>query len=239
VLQGTANLTIQGASSGSGADGAAGVRLRKAGSGNYSGTITVLETAKLELQTSVAGPGSPIGTGKIGLTAGTSAGNRLGTYSQLNVRNDFNGDINLGNDVSVQGAGFVNINPIGTAPSGSVTALGNLRIGDGQTLGVNKNDGTFIYSVSFSSVSLAGGSISFAPNTIGMGYTGTADLVLGPISQTVAGSGVSMDGSGGLYLSAVNTYSGGTALNAGTTYLGAPGALPHPPFSCLPVARSI
>jgi fibronectin-binding autotransporter adhesin len=223
ALHGLGALMIQGATSVTGADGAAGVRLRYVAPSSYTGIITVLQSTKFELQTASAASASPAGTGKIVLVAGTLLSDRAGTYSQFNLRNDnTDGEARFGNDVAVEGMGFVNLNLTG---AGIVNRLGNLRIQDGQTLGVNRSEFNPA-TVTFASVTLAGGVAAFAPNTIAMSYTGSAELVLGPISETIANSGLRMEGTGVLYLDKPNAYTGPTILAAGTTYLGAEGALP-------------
>jgi autotransporter-associated beta strand protein len=224
-LQGTGNLTVRGITGIGGVDGSSGVRARSTFPSTYSGTVTVLNSTKFELQMPEGGT-NPIGTGKVRLTGGTITGGLNGTYAQFNIRTAA-GDPVFGTDVEVIGTGLANINPVNT---GSVTTdqrltLGNLKIGSGQTLGVNKN-GTPTHTVIFTTVTLTGGNATFAPNTLNMGYSGVADLVLGPITESAPGSGIVMDGQATLFLSGANTYTGPTVLQRGTTRAAAAGALP-------------
>ena len=81
------------------ADAQQALRLRRTDPSNYSGTITVNQAAKLELQTTDTGPlFSPAGTGKIVLTGGTITGNNTlyGNYSELTLRNNTAGNVTLG-----------------------------------------------------------------------------------------------------------------------------------------------
>jgi autotransporter-associated beta strand protein len=157
---------------------------------------------------------------------------REGTYSQLNLRNNFNGDTVLGTNVEITGSGVVNFGPVSDlvnsveiAPAGSRIVLGNLRIGAGQTAAVNKNGGAS-QIVRFSSVTLTGGSATFSPKTPNFGFGAASDLALGPVSETTAGSGFVMAGDANLYLTSANSFTGSAEFQRGTTYLGAAGALP-------------
>ncbi len=103
------------------ADAQQGFRLRSRDPSTYSGAITVNNAAKLELRTTTAGSFSPAGTGKIVLTGGTITGNNgvYGNYSELVVRNNTAGNVTLGNNVEIAGAGTVIV---------AATALCVLRI---------------------------------------------------------------------------------------------------------------
>jgi fibronectin-binding autotransporter adhesin len=224
-LDGTGNLDVFAGPGQNNPDGGVGFRLR-GGMGTYSGTITANSAVKLEIQTTQPGPFSPAGTGKFVFTGGTfNTGTVNGNYTQFNIRNNSGGDTIFGNDVAVVGTGFVNMNMPGNSPEGSRTEMGMLRIGDGQTLGVNRN-GTPSHLLAFTGVTLTGGIATFAPQTPNFNVTGTSELTLGPITETVAGSGFTMDGLGVLRLTDANTYTGPTRIQNGTVRLGAAGALP-------------
>jgi autotransporter-associated beta strand protein len=150
------------------------------------------------------------------MTAGTLTGTLGGTYTELNLRNNSTGDTVFGNNVQVIGSGFTNINPIGTVTTdGIVSTMGNLMIGGGQTLGVNRN-GTPTLTAAFQSVTLTGGKATFSPGTFGSGWSGTGSLVLGAIGENTPGSGIIMDGQSTLTLKGVNSYTGSMTINSGT-----------------------
>jgi fibronectin-binding autotransporter adhesin len=224
VLAGSGNLTVQPGTSAATPDGRPGFRLIGTNASTYSGTINVAQGAKFEIRTTVAGPFSPLGTGKIVAAAGTSGAALAGTYSDVVYRNNSTGNTVFGNDLELSGTGLVVLNSPSSAPVGAITSLGNLKMGGGQILGPNRNIGN-AQVIAFNTVTLTGGNATFAPNTFGIGFTSSVDLTLGPISETAA-SGIIMDGQAVLTLSGANTYSGPTAIQRGTTRLGAAGALP-------------
>ncbi len=165
------------------------------------------------------------------MTGGTiTPGSLAGTYTELNLRNNFTGNTTFGNDIEVIGTGFTNLNPIGNVSvAGSISALGNLKIGDSQTLGVNRNSGTQL-TASFNSVTLTGGNATFSPTTgtvAGWSQTSGMNLFLGPISETTPGSGIILDGDATLRLNGNNTYTGGTQILRGTLQLGASERIPN------------
>ncbi len=235
-LRGSGDLLVQPSPNGEGADRNQGMRLRGTVPSDFTGTITLQQGVKMELQSSVAGPFSPAGSAKIVMNAGTLQSDRRGTFSQLNLRNNFAGDTVIGNDVEVLGSGVVNFGPVTDpsnlgqpiAPVGSRIAMGNLRIGGGQIAAVNKNgsEGTTpTQGVQFSSVTMTGGDVGFAPQMNQSGFSFRSDLALGSISET-APSNLFMVGEANLLLLGTNTYTGRTELVSGTTWLGATGALP-------------
>jgi fibronectin-binding autotransporter adhesin len=231
VLRGSGNLQIIPPLGQESADRGPGFRLRGTQVSDYSGTITVRQRVKLELESSVSTPFSPAGAGKIVMTAGTHTDDRGGTYSQLNLRNDSQGDVFFGNNVEITGVGLANFAPVGDVavpPDGLANTrvhLGNLRVGAGQIAAVNKN-GEKSQVVQFSSVTLTGGTATFSPKTPGFKFVAGSDMVLGPISEEVPGSGIIMDGEANLVLLGGNTYTGATTIQRGATWLGAANALP-------------
>ena len=140
TLLGSGNINVLASTSVTNTDAAPGFRLRGPATSNYSGTITLNNRAKGELQTTVAGPFSPAGTGKFVLVGGAfdGGGTLNGTYSILNLRNNA-GDVDtvFGNDVELSGPGYSSLNPLGGTLTTTIT-MGNLRIGGGQHLGVNR-----------------------------------------------------------------------------------------------------
>ena len=230
TLHGSGNINVLASDVQTNPDGGTGFRLRGAAASDYSGTITLGNAVKGEVQTTVAGPFSPAGTGKIVMTAGTFGGSLTGTYSELNLRNNRpSGDTIFGNDIGIAGTGFVTLNPLnGTAAAPNTDTLGNLMIGDGQILGVNKN-GAGTNTVQFQNVTLLGGNATFSPTTFGYGSTGggIGNLILGPIGESVAGSNIIIDGQSTVFLSGANTYTGTTTVNRGTLQLAASDRIPN------------
>ena len=238
MLQGNGNVTVQN-QQGTNADGQ-GWRLRgpiSSGANAFSGTITLLNASKFEIQ-SLAGQttGSQAGTGTIIMVGGTFNGTNQGTFSLMNLRNNSSVPITLGNNVQVTGGAgtFALINLV--APSvGAVTAgtpinMGTLTLGD-QGLGVGASSGATPQTLTFTSVALSGSNASFDPTPpTETNYVTAETLSLGVISDSTstnpAGSGISMVGSGTLILQAANAYRGATMITSGTTLLGAAGSLP-------------
>jgi autotransporter-associated beta strand protein len=189
-LRGSGEIFVEASSNGKSADINQGMRLRGAAPSDFTGTITLGQRVKMELQSSVAGPFSPAGSGKIVMFAGdyVPLSQRSGTYSQLNLRNNFAGNTILGNDVEILGPGYVSFGPVSDpngmsgqiAPANSRIILGNLRIGANQGAAVNKN-ASVSQIVEFSSVTLTGGNATFAPAPPDFGFDSTSDLALGPI----------------------------------------------------------
>ncbi len=199
-------------------DGGAGFRLHGAGASDYSGTITVGNKVKFELQTAQPGPFSPMGTGKIVMVAGGYDNTTNGSYSEFQVRNTTTGGgaTTVPNDIEVTGTGLADLN-FPAAVANNVITLGNLKIGN-QILGVNKNNGTYV----FPAVTLTG-TPTFAPNTPGFGAAGSANLSLGPITQSTPGLGITVNAGGTsmVTLTGANSYSGPTTVNSGSLVLGA------------------
>lgn len=214
-LEGSGNLTIA-TINGNNPDGSA-LRLRGPSS-TYSGTVTVPESAKLEIQTSVES-GSPMGTGRLSVAGGGTSTGSNGTYSIVNIRNNYTGDTTLGNDVTVTGSGSTYFNMLGSAPAGSVTSFDDLEIGNEQTLAaVATNSATF--TLAFNTVHLTGGTARFAPQPVGNTlFNKVENIRLGAITQNVPESGISMDGAATLTLTGTNTYTGPTSINSGTMVL--------------------
>ena len=200
-------------------DGGNGFRLRGTAASDFSGTLALSNRVKGELQTTVTGPFSPAGTGKLVLHGGVLTNNTLtGTYSELNLRNNSTGSTVFGNDVELAGTGLAVLDPLGSAPAGSTITMGNLKIGGGQELGVNLNGSGPDHPVVFPTVTLTGGNAWFSPKTIGWNTTPQigSDLVLGNITEQVAGSGITMVGLRTLSLVGTNTYTGSTTVSNGT-----------------------
>src|SRR5206468_4105654 len=150
------------------------------------GVITINTSVKGELSVSGAGPYSPVGTGKLVMVGGGFTNTTTGTYSELNLRNT--GTTTIPIDIDLRRTGLADLN-FPSAAVGVTVTMGGLKIGTGQILGVTQNNGT----VAFTSVSLVGTG-TFSPNTPGFGASGPAFLNLGSISETVAGSGVVING---------------------------------------------
>ncbi|MEI6078079.1 MAG: autotransporter-associated beta strand repeat-containing protein [Verrucomicrobiota bacterium] len=200
------------------ADSGNGLRLRGLAASDFSGTIILSNSVKGELQTTVAGSFSPVGTGRVVIYAGTQTNNTVnGTYAELNLRNLSPGNAVIGNNLEVAGTGLAVLDPLGTAPAGATVTMGNLKIGDGQELGVNLNGSTLDHVIIFPSVTLTGGTARFSPKTPGWNTTPQigSDLSLGNITET-APSGLVMNGLRTLTLTGNSSYSGSTTVSNGT-----------------------
>src|SRR5262249_39169195 len=98
TLHGSGSILVTTVTHDPGADGGNGFRLRGTAASDFSGTITISNNVKGELQTTVAGPFSPAGSGKVRLVCGAFFGTNgligptIGGYSELNLRNNGAGD---------------------------------------------------------------------------------------------------------------------------------------------------
>jgi chondroitin AC lyase len=227
-LQGSGNIILQNATGITSPDGGQGFRINAANSSNFSGTITLSHNVKSELFGTTSGSTTPVGTGTIVLTAGDAAlGGTVNTvtttggYSELNLRNNTTGSQIYGNNVQVVGSGLVVLNPLGTAAAGLSDTLGSLTIGGGQQLGIYLASSANSHPIVFQSVTLDGGVATFAPKINGFGASNStgADLYLGTISESVAGSGINMSGLRTLFLTGADTYTGATTVSGGALQL--------------------
>ncbi len=235
VLNGTGNLNVIAGSNNLGVDGGVGLRFRGTGASNYSGTITIGNNVKGEIQVAVAGPFSTVGTGKVILTAGDAAlagglnaVTAAGGYSEFNIRNNFGNTINVPTNFEVAGTGLTVMN----LPAGSGTLLqivGNLKIGAGQEIALWKSStgATTFQRLEFSSVTLTGGNATFSPKKPNFGVAGAdaGDMILDVIGEQVAGSGIIMNGLRTLSLNGNNTFTGGVTINSGVLQITKAGAL--------------
>jgi fibronectin-binding autotransporter adhesin len=211
MLLGTGNINIQ-TQNGNTPDGS-GVRLRGPVS-SYSGTITVPQSGKLELQTTEA-IGSQMGTGTLVVTGGTTSPTVTGTYSIINVRNNSGTDVDFGNNVRVTGTGTSFFNLIGSSPAGSTVKFGDLLIGDGQAIGAVAT-GSSLYTLAFNTVHLNGGNITFTPQPVGnTNFLSAENIRLHTVTQN-APSSITMNGAATLTFAGPATYTGLTTINSGT-----------------------
>ncbi len=227
TLHGSGNITVLSNGQDAGPDGGNGFRLRGTGASDFTGRITLGNTVKGEVQVTDAAPNSPAGTGTLVLTAGTvNNGTLTGTFSELNVRNNHaSGDALFGNNIELTGTGTAVINPLSTA-SPETSTLGNVKLGTGQRLVIGKN-AAGVNTVAFQSATI-NGTATFAPTPSDMSFSGVANLVLGSIGESAAGSAIVMAGSKGtLTINGASTYTGPTTINSGTLQLGAPDVLPN------------
>lgn len=222
TLQGSGSILVASVTNDLSADSGNGFRLRGTNASDFTGTIIVSNNVKAELQTAVAGPFSPAGTGKFKLYCGgifatnNTQGPPIGGYSEFNLRNNSAGDTVLGNDLELLGSGVALLDPLGSAPAGSKLTMGNLKIGGGQELGVYLS-AVPDHVVVFPAVMLTGGAVTFSPKTPGFGVASSAgsDLSLGDISETSPAS-ITMNGLRTLFLTGNNNYSGTTVVSNGT-----------------------
>jgi fibronectin-binding autotransporter adhesin len=205
-LRGGGDINVIG-DAGHAIDGGAGFRLQGTNSiSDFTGTITLSNSVKGELQTIVAGPFSPMGNGKLRMEGGSGASS---SFAELNLRNSSGTSTIYGTDVEIIGTGYVSFN----APSaqGSST-MGKLKVGDGQIVGANKNNALFI----FPSVDLNGGIATFAPGTVILGgASGPAYISVGTINELVSLSGLTLDGSNSMTLTGDANYTGATYVSNG------------------------
>ena len=128
-LLGTGNINVLASTSVTNPDAALGFRLRGTSPTNYSGTITLNNRVKGELQTSESGTFTPAGNGTFVLVGGAfeGGGTLNGTYPILNLRNNA-GDIDtiFGNDVEMSGPGFASLNPLGNGTVTTTISMGSL-----------------------------------------------------------------------------------------------------------------
>lgn len=225
VLQGSGTAVCMNALTNE-TDGGNGVRFRNTNViSSFNGLIVVSNNAKGELLfLAPAGNSfSPIGTGQIIMLAGSYYGtnglfNPVGTgYSELLLRNNGQGLVTAGNNLTVSGSGAAIVNAIG---SNSVV-MGQLTIGNNQELIGYKAAGGATNVVSFSPVSLTGGNATFSPHSVTVGaptQTGT-DFALDSVSEQTPGSSITLGGNGNLTLSGANTYTGDTIITNGVLWL--------------------
>ena len=227
TLTGSGNLAATISGQNDTTDGGNGLRFRGSLASTYSGNITLGQGAKGEVQ-SAGGVGSPAGTAKFILTAGTVTGGLNGTYSQFQSRVTLDNTVaDLGNSIEVTGSGTVNLNIIGNA--GVTSNFGNLKFGAGQSVFFNKNDAT-IRNANFSSVTLTGGNATLSVLDPSFGSGGGAvgaNVGLGAIGETTPGSGITFKAStaGHATINGVGTYTGVTDIETGTLTIGASGSI--------------
>jgi fibronectin-binding autotransporter adhesin len=211
MLLGTGNIDIQ-TRNGNAPDSSA-VRLRGPAS-TYSGTITVPESGKFELQTTETS-GSQMGTGTLVVTGGATSTTGAGTYSIVNVRNNSGTDVDFGNNVQVSGTGTSFFNLLGNSPAGSTVKFGDLLIGDGQAIGAVAT-ASQAFTLAFNTVHLNGGNITFTPQPVGnTNFLSVENIRLHTVTQN-APSGITMNGAATLTFAGPATYSGATVINSGT-----------------------
>ncbi|HEX2748779.1 MAG TPA: autotransporter-associated beta strand repeat-containing protein [Verrucomicrobiales bacterium] len=226
ALHGSGTLNITAASGQGDANGGGGIRFRNVTTvSDFTGTLAILGGAKLEIRSAGGISNAAGASAALRMTAGaTGLTTSMGAFSQINLRTD--NDTTYGNNVTVTGTGLVNIftGSINAGILNHTSSLGTLTIGDQQTLISNSGGTVNGYLLTFNAVQLAGGIAGFSP---GNAFTAFGqDVTLGPVSETVAGSGFLKSGVSALTLAAANTYTGPTSINAGTLRLGAAGALP-------------
>jgi len=197
-----------------------GLRLRGTGASTFSGTITVPPSGKFEIQSAVAGPFSPAGTGMIVLTGGTIGTAAAGTFALFNIRDNFTANTVFGNNIRLAGTGTVLFNPIGTAPANSTFGLGSLTIGDGQIAAVGTTAGK-TQNLVFTGVNLTG---STSSATLQPGIPGNTNYVqaqnitvTGGVQEVTpgGGAGFTVNGTSNLTLNGASSYSGATNVTAG------------------------
>ncbi len=240
MLKGNGNVIVQNMQ-GISPDGT-GLRLRgpvSSGVNAFSGTITLDNSSKLELQTNGQTTGSQAGTGTIKMTAGDFDGAQVGTFAVMNLRNNSSAAVTLGNNVQILGSSGFALVTLVAPTAGAITAgtpvnMGSLTMSN-QGLGVGATNGTIPQALTFTNVILGGTLANFDPTPpTENGYNTVETLSLGVIDDSTSvnpgGSSISMVGNGNLVLTGVNTYRGsttiGTGTSTGTANLTVSGALP-------------
>ncbi len=222
TLHGSGNIVMMSVTNDPTPDSGNGFRLRGTNASDFSGTITISNRVKFELQNIVAGPFSPAGVGKLQVVCGILTNNTVnGTFGELNVRNNntnsLPGDTVFTNDVELIGSGIAVLDPLGSAPAGTRVVMVKLTMGGGQELGVDVNSAPDHLLV-FPRVTLTGGNAAFSPKTPGWntspGASVGSDLSLGNIIET-SSSGIVMNGLRTLFLTGTNSYSGATTVSNG------------------------
>ena len=199
LLSGSGGLVITGADPQTNGTGKA--LILKNTANTYSGAFNI--GASQILTSAPAAAGNTLGTGSIALNGGTLQLRDNGAGS--------NGTLTYGNNVTVStAAGTIDVDRV-SANTGNTVSLGTLAIG-AQTLNVT---GANSYGVRFAGATTLSGAATFNPTT--------AKLTLG---GAVGGAfDLNKTGAGVLQLSATNTYSGQTNVNAGTLAL--TGSIPN------------
>ncbi len=230
TLTGAGNIELLAGINQPNADGGAGLRFRGTTPSTYTGTVTVGPEAKLEIQMTDAASPNPFGDGRIRLLAGTSTGGLNGSYAQFQARiNTADQTYVLGNDVTVENQGYVNLNVLGAA--NVVAEFGNLTIGAGQIFAANKND-QVVRTAAFQTVTLTGGNAEFRAYDPAFGTQtvltrGGSNIRLGAISETVPGSGLILKATDPYFIEVAGAanYTGPTDVQGGTLRVSATGSL--------------
>ena len=155
-----------------------------------------------------------MGTGKIVMVGGSFDTTTNGSYSEFQVRNLSGLSTVVGNDIEVTGTGLADLNFPAAVTGGITTTMGNLKIGTGQILGVNKNNGTYV----FNNVTLMARRPLPPTRRIRRQWRGQpgagTDRASTPSGIVIAGGGTSS-----VTFSANNTYTGTTTVNSGVLYM--------------------
>ena len=243
-LYGTSNgsITLVGQTS-AGLELSGTARIGQGSVGTYSGALT-LTTDKLNLVAPTGGTGTLLiqpYTPSAGIGLGNSAAGALNlTASELSVIQDGFSSITIG---SATGTGAIDVrtaafsDPVtirSPSGSGSITLNGALSTGSGSSAGsISLQAGGALTGASGSSITtqnqaiqLTGAPVSGAMTiqsnggAVGIHQTGS-----GTVSGVISGAGgLTKSGSGTLTLTGANSYSGTTAVSAGTLQVGGGGS---------------
>ena len=196
-LTGSGSLDLSGNNTGGngGGNGGGKALILTNTTNSYSGTFNVL--ANQILLSKPAATGNTLGTGTVNLNGGTLQLRDNGSGS--------GGTLAYNNNVTVSASGTIDVDRV-SANLGNTFQLGTLNLAAGQTLNTT---GANTYVVRFGGATTLNAGAAFNPTT--------APIVLGGVVGGAAD--LTKTGSGILQLTAANTYTGQTNVNAGTLTL--------------------